>query len=119
MRKFAGWFGIVVGSSMAAMWVFFFVAGSVPELRSAPIALAFHLTAEGITAFLLVTSGVGLLLGTPAARQTYRVGIGMLQYSVIVSAGYFAQLGQWPFVVMFAVISLLALLALRDAKLRG
>ena len=119
MRRFAGWFGIVIGTCIAAMWIVFFVTGSVPEVRTAPVALAFHLVAEGLTAFVLVTSGIGLLLGTSAARQSYRVGIGMLQYTAIVSAGYFAQRGEWAFVAMFAVIALLALVALRDAKLRG
>jgi len=32
------------------------------------------------------------------------VGLGMVMYSEIVSPGYFAQLGQWPVVAMFAVL---------------
>lgn len=119
MRRFAGWFGIVVGVGMTAMWIVFLVTDSVPEVSTAPVALGFHLVAEGLTAFVLITSGIGLLLGTSAARQSYRVGIGMLQYTAIVSAGYFAQRGDWAFVAMFGAISLLALVALRDAKLRG
>lgn len=119
MRRFAGWFGVVVGTCIAGMWIVFFASSAVPEVRTAPIALGFHLAAEALTAFTLVTSGVGLLLGTAAARQSYRVGIGMLLYTSIVSAGYFAQRGEWAFLGMFAVIVVLALFALRDAKLRG
>ncbi len=118
MRRFAGWFGIVVGLGMTAMWAVFLLGGQVPELRTAPVALGFHLAAEGLTAFLLVTSGIGLLLDAQVAPQSYRVAIGMLLYTVIVSPGYFAQLGQWPFIVLFAAIGVAALFALRGATLR-
>lgn len=40
------------------------------------------------------------------------VGIGMLFYTVIVSPGYYAEKGEWPFVGMFAVILILALASL-------
>jgi hypothetical protein len=119
MKRIAGWFGILTGIGMIGTWVLFFVTAQVPEILTAPVVLGFHLAAEGITAFLLITSGAGLLLDAQVAPQSYRVGIGMLLYSVIVSAGYFAQLGQWPFVVMFAAIGVLALFALRGARLRG
>jgi hypothetical protein len=119
MKRLAGWFGIVVGLGMVGMWVMFFLTDKVPEVSTAPIALGFHLTAEGVTAFLLITSGIGLLLDAQVAPQSYRVGIGMLLYTVIVSAGYFAQLRQWPFVAMFAAIGVLALFALRGARLRS
>jgi len=34
------------------------------------------------------------------------LGLGMVIYSEIVSPGYFAQLGQWAFVTIFAVLLL-------------
>lgn len=118
MRRFAGWFGIAMGIGMIGMWSMFFATDQVPEVVTAPVALSFHLAAEGLTAFLLLTSGIGLLLEAQVAPQSYRVAVGMLLYTVIVSAGYFAQLGQWPFVAMFGVFGVLALFALRGATLR-
>jgi hypothetical protein len=35
----------------------------------------------------------------------------MLTYTVLVSPGYFAQLGQWPLVAMFAVLLILTLVS--------
>jgi hypothetical protein len=32
------------------------------------------------------------------------IGLGMVIYSEMVSPGYFAQLGQWPLVALFAVL---------------
>ena len=37
-------------------------------------------------------------------KKVLLVGLGMVIYSEIVSPGYFAQLGQWVLVVMFAVL---------------
>lgn len=118
MKRFAGWFGIVVGLGMVAMWIAFLRSGRVPEANTAPVALTFHLIAEGLTALLLVVAGGGILLEAQVAPQLYRVAVGMLLYTVIVSAGYFAQLGQWEFVTLFAVLGLGALFALRGARLR-
>jgi hypothetical protein len=119
MRRIAGWYGIVIGLGMIAMWVVFLTAGDVPEVLTAPVALSFHLVAEGLTALVLLMSGIGLLLDVPVAPPSYRVGIGMLLYTVIVSGGYFAQRAEWAFVAMFAAIDVSALFALRGAKLRG
>jgi hypothetical protein len=40
----------------------------------------------------------------------------MLLYSVIVSPGYFAQLGQWTMVAMFVVLLILALVSIVKVK---
>ena len=110
--KFAGIYGIVVGLLMVAQWSFFLVAGQVPELRTEPVRLAFHLAGEFATAAGLVASGAGLLRRKTWATPAYLVFSGMLLYSVIVSPGYFAQQGQWPFVLMFAVLLVLAVVSI-------
>ena len=74
-----------------------------PQLRTASIALAFHLAAEGITALLLIVSGYLLVRGRRSFAWLGLVANGMLMYTVIVSPGYFAQLDQWPLFVMFAL----------------
>jgi hypothetical protein len=106
--KLAGYYGIFIGVMMAAQWVFFIAARLVPELQTEPIRIAFHLAAEFITALGLVVSGIGLLRRVPWAKNAYLLFTGMLAYSAIVSPGYFAQQGQWIFVLMFAILLALA-----------
>jgi len=104
--RFAAWYGIVVGILMLVQWGFFLAAGQVPEVRTEPIRLAFHLAAEGVTALGLLISGLVLLKNKPWARTSLLVFLGLVIYSEIVSPGYFAQQGQWAFVGMFAVLLL-------------
>jgi hypothetical protein len=110
--RLAGWFGIAVGVSMAAMWLVFFTILGVPELEREPVRLAFHLAAEGLTAAALLVAGMALLVNRPWARTLYTFAAGMLAYIAVNGSGYFAQRGEWPFVVMFAVILSLAVVSL-------
>lgn len=105
-------FGVLCGLGMLAQWTMFILSGQVPELQSEPYRIAFHLAAEGITALGLISSSILLLRQKKVAKKLYTISSGMLLYSVIVSPGYFAQLGQWTFVMMFAVVLGLAILSL-------
>ena len=102
--KFSAWYGIVVGFVMIAQWVFFLVSGSVPELQSEPWRIALHLAAELTTALMLIVSGITTLKSAVWGKKALLVALGMVIYSEIVSPGYFAQLGQWALVGMFAVL---------------
>ena len=110
--KFAGWYSIVVGALMIGQWSFSLASGQVPEVKTEPIRLAFHLAAELTTALGLIVGGAALLKRLSWAATAYLVASGMLLYSVIVSPGYFAQQGQWAFVGMFGVLLSLALAGL-------
>lgn len=110
--KFSAWFSIVVGVAMLGQWAVFIATGQVPELRTEPIRIAFHLVGEATTALTLLVAGVSLLRHRPWAAKLGLFGLGMLAYTVIVSPGYFAQRGEWPFVVMFAVLLVLTAIAL-------
>lgn len=110
--KFAAWYAILVGLLMVGQWIFSLTSGQVPELQSEPWRIAFHLLAEGATALSLILGGTALLRRTTWAQPVYLVATGMLLYSLIVSPGYFAQLGEWPLVGMFAALLVLALVSL-------
>jgi len=110
--KFAAWSSLAIGVLMLAQWTFFLGAGQVPEIRTEPVALAFHLAAEAATAVALITAGILLLRGRAQGITWGLVANGMLIYTVIVSPGYFAQLGQWPLVGMFAVLLALAIVSI-------
>ena len=106
-------FALLVGIGMIAMWMVSYFTGQIPELESEPIRIKFHLAAEFATAVVLIISGVGLFARPDWAVSAYLVAMGFLFYTVIVSPGYFAQKGQWSYVVMFGIIFILGLLSLR------
>jgi hypothetical protein len=111
--RFTAWYAILVGILMMAQWSFFLATGSVPEVQSEPIRLAFHLAAEFVTAICLIVAGAAILRSKPWGRTFMLAALCMLVYTVIISPGYFAQQGQWPLVAMFAVLLVLALGSMR------
>jgi hypothetical protein len=96
---------------MLAQWGFFLAAGQVPELQAEPFRISFHLLGEGVTAFALIVSGIALFKRMSWSRDIAFASLGMLTYTVLVSPGYFAQLGQWPPVAMFAVLLIFTLVS--------
>lgn len=101
--KFVRISSAVIGVLMIAQWCFFLFTGNVPELESRPVEIIFHISVEIATALLLIFSA--LICKKWTVRQTLLLyGQGMLGYTVINSAGYFAQNGDWPFVGMFAIL---------------
>ena len=108
---FAGVLAITIGLGMLAQWTRSFVAREIPELNSEPIRLGFHLAGEAITALLLLVAGIGLLTAAAWAPALFLISAGMLLYTAIVSPGYFAQRGQWGWMIFFGALILLALVA--------
>jgi hypothetical protein len=109
---FAAIYAIVVGCMMIGQWSLFLVTGQVPELKTEPVRILFHIVAEFVTATTLIVGGVGLLTGSTWGRSVYLLGMGMLLYTLIVSPGYYAEKRVWPFVGMFAVVLIVALIGL-------
>ncbi|HSM54543.1 MAG TPA: hypothetical protein VK879_00175 [Candidatus Sulfomarinibacteraceae bacterium] len=110
--KTAATIAIAIGLLMLAQWIFFLAAGLVPELNTAPVEITFHLVAELGTALALLAAGLGLLHRRPWAQPVALLAFGMLLYTVVNSAGYFAQQQEWLFVGMFAILLLLALFSI-------
>lgn len=110
--RFAALFSIIVGLAMIGQWSVSFVTRKIPELLTEPIRIWFHIAAEMVTALGLVISGVGILFSQEWARNLFLVSSGMLIYTSIVSPGYFAQKGQWPWLVVFLVVIVLALVSI-------
>ena len=106
--KFSAIYALCVGVLMLVQWAFFLLTGNVPELETAPWSIAFHLAAEFLTAIMLIISGVMLLKQHPLGKQIFLLAVGMVIYAMVNSAGYFAQSGDWVFVVMFGVLLALA-----------
>ncbi len=92
---------------MIGQWIMFIATGQVPEFNTEPVRISFHLAAEFITAILLVIGGLGLFTKRRWGLSIFFVAMGMLLYTIIVSPGYFAQLGELAFVWMFAILIIL------------
>ncbi len=107
-------FSIAVGVLMIGQWGVSLVKRNVAELSSEPIRIGFHLVAEFLTAAVLVLAGVALLAQSLVGYPLALLGLGMLLYTLINSPGYFAQKGQWPMVMLFVVLFILALLSLYE-----
>ena len=80
----------------------------ITKLQTAPWSIAFHLAAEFLTAIMLIISGILLLRTHRMGKQIFFISIGMVIYAMVNSAGYFAQSGDWIFVIMFGVLLALA-----------
>jgi hypothetical protein len=104
-------FAILVGMMMIGQWIMLFVTRQIAELETEPFRIWFHIAGEIVTAVLLIAGGAGLLLSLPWSIALYLVAMGMLLYTAIVSPGYFAQKGQWVWVLFFAVLVVLTILS--------
>lgn len=76
----------------------------VPELKTEPVAIAFHITAEMIMGVLSLISGIFLLIDLSLASYFFILAMGFAIYAIINSAGYYGQRKQWTFVIMFGII---------------
>jgi len=97
-------FAVFVGVGMLSQWTVLYISKQIPELKTEPVRILFHIAAEAVTAIVLITSGIGLFLAAPWGTNLFLVGAGMLFYTAIVSPGYFAQQGQWGWLAMFAAL---------------
>jgi len=110
IRKLASVYSIIIGIAMMCMWIAFLITNQVPEINTAPLKISYHLMAEFLTALLLLISGFGLFTKKEWGFHLYLIAMGMLLYTVIVSAGYYANLGDMIMVGMFTVFQVLTLL---------
>ncbi len=104
--KFASWYGISVGTLIILQWTFFLATGSVPELKTAPWEIGYHIAAELLLAVALIVGGIATLRSLHWGEKILLVALGMAIYSEINSPGYFAQRNQWGLVFMFAIVLL-------------
>ena len=94
---------------MIIQWIFFLFTGNVPELITTPISISFHIFIEILTAVMLIITFT-VLKGTKKWGKYFAIYTqGMLGYTTVNSAGYFAQSSQWILLIMFAVILLFSI----------
>jgi hypothetical protein len=108
---FSAIFSLLVGVGMIAQWTMSYLNKQIPELKTEPIRIAFHIAAEMITALCLMVSGIALLSGAAWSIPLNLLALGMLFYTSIVSPGYFAQQGKWRWLGMFGLIIVLGIIS--------
>ena len=60
-RRIIAVYSVIVGIAMLGIWIMQLLTGQAPELEIAPIEIALAITADCLTAFMLIISGAGLL----------------------------------------------------------
>ena len=104
----SGIYSIIVGIGIIGLWTMLILTGQVVELKSEPIRMILHLVAEFIMAILSLVSGTAILFDKTWGSLLFILSTGFILYIAIVSSGYYAQLSNWAFVIMFAVIALIS-----------
>ena len=95
---------------MLGMWFLLLFKREVPELKTKPTQIFFHLAAEFLTAVVLIIGGIGLLMNQPWGLAMFFIAIGMAIYSTINAAGFYGQLKDWPMFITLMVFSIFSLL---------
>jgi hypothetical protein len=110
IRIVASLYSIIIGIAMIGMWFVFIATDQVPEINTAPLQISYHLIAEFFTAIILLVGGFGLFNNKVWGFHLYLISMGMLFYTVIASAGYYADLGDIIMVGMFTVFQIFTII---------
>ncbi len=105
MKKIVTVYSLLIGTSMIILWALLFFSHQIIELNTEPIRILMHITGEIITASLLIIGSIAYTKNKKIGARVLLLAHGMLFYTAIVSPGYYAQLGNIPMVIMFAIIT--------------
>lgn len=112
LKKIAPVYTIVIGVMMIGMWVVLLATGQVAEVKTEPIYLIYHLTAEFLTGISLIIGGVALLKGKEWGRKIYYLSMGLLLYAILNAGGFYAQIGDVAMIIMFSMLLITAMIIL-------
>jgi hypothetical protein len=87
---------------MVVWWTLDVRSGALRRPDRQLIEIALHLTAEFVTATLLVAGGIVVL--ADGRTVVLAIALGMLLYTVIQSPGYFVSRREWAPVGLFALV---------------
>lgn len=100
----SGIYSIGIGVAIIGLWIMLITKKKIPELKTEPITIYFHITAEITMGLMAVISGIFILLELLWSKYLFLISSGICVYAVINSAGYYAQRKTWVFVGLFTVI---------------
>ena len=87
----SGIYAIFIGIGILGLWLMLYITKQIPELKTEPVAIAFHMTAESLMGILSLLSGIFLLSGFSWAPYFFILAMGLIIYAVVNSAGYYGQ----------------------------
>lgn len=109
IRMLSALYAIFAGVAIFGVWFLLIATGKVPDVVTKPTEIRFHLLAEGMTAIILITGGVGLLWRKKNAFQMHTISLGMLLYTTLVTAGVYAQQGLATLELLFLGLTVLTI----------
>lgn len=110
--KISGAFQTLVGTGMIGIWIMNFTHGEIPQLQTEAWSITMHILAEGVTAILLLISGLSILFKGEKLPALYYIAYGALLYTLLASPGYFAQMANWVAVILFLVLLVITVVLL-------
>jgi len=110
LELIASLYTIIIGITMLGMWFLLLIKREVPDLKTKPTQIFFHLVAEFLTAVMLIIGGIGFIMNQPWGMALFFIAIGMVIYSTINAAGFYGQLKDWPMFIILIVFTIFSLL---------
>jgi len=110
LELIASLYTIIIGITMLGMWFLLLIKREVPDLKTKPTQIFFHLVAEFLTAVTLIIGGIGFIMNQPWGMAIFFIAIGMVIYSTINAAGFYGQLKDWPMFIILIVFTIFSLL---------
>ncbi len=110
LELIASLYTIIIGITMLGMWFLLLIKREVPDLKTKPTQIFFHLVAEFLTAVMLIIGGIGFIMNQPWGMAIFFIAIGMVIYSTINAAGFYGQLKDWPMFIILIVFTIFSLL---------
>jgi hypothetical protein len=100
----SGIYSIIVGLAIISLWIMLIITKQIPELKTEPITIYFHVIAEMTMGLISLLSGICILTARIWGNYIFLLSSGICIYAVVNSAGYYVQRKIWVFVGLFAVI---------------
>lgn len=105
--RFIGYYSIILGCAIMAMWMMILHNGDIPEGKT---EMGFHLFSEFLMAIICLIGGFILLRRGSAVFNI--IAHAMVIYSVINAAGYYAERGQGMMGILFIILFIVSLVIL-------
>ena len=106
MMKFIAFYSLLLGTAMLGLWSLILSTGEIPEGRT---EFSFHLVSEFLMALACMGAGILVLIHHRSGWGLALAAHGMVAYSVLNAAGYYAQRGERMLPVVFVILFVISL----------
>lgn len=101
-------YSIILGIAVISMWISILLTQTISEGKT---ELAFHLVSEFLMAASCILTGILIFRRKRIAPYLNLLALGMVFYSLINAAGYYAEKGVTSFLLMFVVLLILTIIS--------